>query len=122
MTSFYVSICIALLYLVNDGLESLRVVYSEVGKNLTVDFNTCLMQSTHQCRVAHIFQAGCSIDTLNPQRTEIAFLIAAITISVCETLLPSVLRNRPNILSCTIISLSKFQDSGSLCFRSNMIN
>jgi hypothetical protein len=121
VASFFVMIKINLLYLINDGPESLRVVDSEVGKHLTVDFYSCLVESTHECGVAHILEACGSVDTLNPQRAEVAFLVTAVTISVGETLLPSVLRYRPNILSCTIISLGEFQDSGSLCFRSNMI-
>ena len=45
----HIAICINLLYLINDGLESLGIIDSEVSKHLTVDFNSCLVQSTHQC-------------------------------------------------------------------------
>lgn len=45
----HIAIKINLLYLINDSLESLRVVNSEVSKHLTVDFNSSLVQSTHQC-------------------------------------------------------------------------
>lgn len=38
-----------LIYFLNDSLESLRIVYSEVSKNLTVNLDTSLVQSTHKC-------------------------------------------------------------------------
>lgn len=37
-----------LLHLVNDGLESGRVVHGEVGEHLAVDLDTSLVKSTHQ--------------------------------------------------------------------------
>jgi len=37
-----------LLHLVNDGLESVVVVHGEAGKCLAVDFDACLVESTHQ--------------------------------------------------------------------------
>ena len=37
-----------LLYFLNDSLESLRVVDSEVSKYLTVDLDTSLVESTHK--------------------------------------------------------------------------
>ena len=38
-----------LLYLVNDGLESLGIVDCEIGENLTVNLDAGLVQRTHQC-------------------------------------------------------------------------
>ena len=37
-----------LLYLVHDGLESLWIVHGEVSKDLAVDFDTFLVEKTHQ--------------------------------------------------------------------------
>ena len=96
-----------LLYLLNDGLESLWVVNGEVSENLTVDLDTGLAQGTHQTRVVHTLQTGGSVDTLNPQCAESALLVAAVTISVCKTLLPGVLGYGPNILAGTIVAASK---------------
>ena len=42
-----------LLYLLNDGLESLWVVNGEVSENLTVNLDTSLAQSTHQTILVH---------------------------------------------------------------------
>ena len=111
-----------LLYLLNDGLESLWVVDGEVGENLTVNLDASLVESTHQNRVAHTLETCSGIDTLNPQSAESALLVAAVTISVCETLLPGILGYGPNILAGTIVAASKLQNSLSLCSRSNVIN
>ena len=93
-----------LLYLGYDSLESLRMVYSEVSEHLTVNLDTCLVESTHQSRVAHVLEASGSVDTLNPQCAEVALLVTTVTISVSKTLLPSVLSYGPNILSCSVIT------------------
>ena len=37
-----------LLYFVNDSLESLWIVDSEVCKDLTVNFDSCLVKEAHQ--------------------------------------------------------------------------
>ena len=96
-----------LLYLSNDSLESLWVVNSEVSEHLTVNLDTSLMESTHQCRVAHILQTCSSVDTLNPQCTESTFLITTVTVCVCQTFLPSVLGYGPNILTRSIVTTCK---------------
>ena len=71
-----------LLHLCNDSLESLRVVYSEVSENLTVNLDTSLVKSTHQLAVAHTIEASSSVDTLDPQCAECALLVTTIAISV----------------------------------------
>ena len=38
-----------LFHFLNNGLERLRIVDSEVSKHLTVDFDTSLVQSAHEC-------------------------------------------------------------------------
>ena len=105
-----------LLYLVNNSLESLWVVNSEVSEYLAINLDTSLVKSTHKCRVAHVLKTSSSVDTLNPQCTECALLVTTIAVCVCETLFPSVLRYCLNILSCTIVTLGELQDSCSLCF------
>ena len=103
-----------LLHLCNDSLESLRVVYSEVSENLTVNLDTCLVKSTHQLAVAHTIEASSSVDTLDPQCAECALLVTTIAISVGKTLLPSVLGNGPYVLAGTKITSGQTQDFLSL--------
>ena len=59
--------CASLFHFVYNSLERFRIVYSEVGKNLTVDLDASLVKRTHKRRVAHVFKACRSIYTLDPQ-------------------------------------------------------
>ena len=102
-----VKLSFGLFYLLHDGLESLWIVNSEVSEDLAVDFDSCLVQSTHKCRVAHVLKTSGSVDTLNPQSAEVALLVATVAVSVCETLFPGVLGYCPNILACTIVTLGE---------------
>ena len=99
-----------LLNLSNDSLESFRMIYCQVGENLTVDLDTTFVQKSHQLRIAHTFQTSSSIDTLNPQSTEVALLRTTIAVSIGKTFLPSILGNSPNILTSTKITSGEFQD------------
>ena len=80
------------------------MIHSQISQNLTIDFNTCFVQSAHQLRIGHSFQTGSGIDTLNPQSTEVSLLVLTVTESVGQTFLPSILGNSPYILSCTEIT------------------
>ena len=104
-----------LFNLLHDGLESLRVIHGEIGKHLAVDFDTSLVEGTHQLRIAHTLDAGSCIDTLNPKGAECALLVLAITVCIGETFLVGVLGNGPNVLTCAKVAACKFQDSLSLC-------
>ena len=104
-----------LLSLLNDGLESLRVVHSEVSEHLTVDLDASLVKVAHELRVGEAFEASGSVDTLNPESAEVALLVATVTEGVGQTLLPSVLGNGPNVLAGTIVTASEFEDSLALC-------
>ena len=93
-----------LLYLSYDSLECFRVVHSEVSQHLTVDFDTSLVQCTHQLRIRHTLETSGSVDTLDPQCTEVALLILTVAVSVGQTLLPSILGNGPNVLTSTEVT------------------
>ena len=105
-----------LLYLLNDSLESVRIVDSEVSKDLAVDLNTILVECAHKLAVAQVVKTSGSVDTLNPQSTEVTLLVSTVTISIGETLLISILRNCPDVLAGTIVTLGLLQKSCSLCF------
>ena len=109
-----VKLSFGLFYLLHDGLESLWIVNSEVSEDLAVDFDSCLVQSTHKCRVAHVLKTSGSVDTLNPQSAEVALLVATIAEGVGQTLFPSVLGNGPNVLAGTIVTAGEFEDSLTL--------
>ena len=104
-----------LLHLRNDSLESLRVVHGKVGEHLTVDLDTSLGELTHQNRIAHTLLTSGSVDTLDPQGTEVALLSLTVAISVGKAFLPSVLGYCPNILAGTKVTASEFQNSFTFC-------
>ena len=78
-----------------DSLESFRMIHCKVGEHLTVDLDTSLVQCTHQLRIRHTLETSGSVDTLDPQGTEVALLILTVTVSVGQTLLPSILNQYP---------------------------
>ena len=104
-----------LLHLVNDSLECIGIVNSEVSEDLAVDLDTSLVKSAHQLLVAHTLETCSSIDTLNPECTESALLVLAVAICIGETFLPSVLGNGPNVLTCAKVAACKLKYSLSLC-------
>ena len=55
------------------------MINSQIGQNLAVNFDSSFVQSTHQFRIRHTFQTSNSIDSLNPQSTEVSLLILAVT-------------------------------------------
>ena len=113
---FLLFIILRLLYLSYDSLESLRIVNSEVSEDLAVDLDTSLVECTHKCRIGHVLETSSSVDTLDPQCTEVALLVTAVTVSVCETLLISVLGYGPHILASTKVALGLLQYPCSLSF------
>ena len=112
---------LALLYSINDSLESLRVVDSEVSQHLAVNLNTILVERTHELTIAQIIEAGSSIDTLNPKRTEVALLGTTVAISVGETLFIGIFCYRPDVFACTKVTFGLLQNLGSPGLRGNMI-
>ena len=85
--------------MVDDGLESLGVVQSEVGKDLAVDFDTRLGELVDELAVVHAIFTDGSVDTDNPQAAEFALLVSSVAISVGLTLFVRVLLHSPDILS-----------------------
>ena len=98
-----------LFHFVYDSLESLGVVHSEVSENLTVDFDTCFVDETHELAVGKIFHTGGSVDTLDPESAEVALFLLAVAVSIGETLLPCVFCYGPHIAAAAIVTTGKFQ-------------
>ncbi len=105
----------------NDCFERLGLVHSEVSEHLTVDFDTCFLERTHQLAVTQSFETSGSVDTLNPQSAEIAFFVLTIAIRILETFLPSVLGNCPYIGTATKIASCEAHDLLTTVTRSDVI-
>lgn len=98
------------------------MVDSEVSEDLAVDLDTLSVESTHQARVREPFETSSSIDTLNPEGTEVTLLVLTIAESVGQTLFPSVLGYGPDVLASTIVPTRELKDALALSARSYMID
>ena len=87
-----------LFYRVDDGLERLRIVHREVGENLAVQTDVLLGETAHELGIGDSVLAGGSVDTLDPQGTEVALLGLTIAVRIGQTLLIGVFRYGPHIL------------------------
>ena len=94
----------------------------EVSKDLTVDLDTLSVESTHQARVREPFETSSSVDTLDPQSTEVTLLVLTIAESVGQTLFPSVLGYGPDVLASTVVPTRELKDALALSARSYMID
>ena len=99
-----------LLHLVDDGLEGLRIVQSEVGEDLAVDLDAGLRQLVDELAVVHVVLTHGGVDTDNPQAAEFALLVSSVAISVGLTLFVRVLRHSPPVLSRAELTFGLFQD------------
>lgn len=113
---FVIRICCFLLHLGNDGLEGFGAVDGEVGEDLAVDFDAGFVEGTHQLGVRETFEAGSSVDTLNPESAKVALFGATVAERIGQTFFPGVFGNGPDVLTCAIVAACKFQNSFS--FRS----
>ena len=96
--------------LVADSLEGSGVVHCEVSEHLAVDLDTSLMDEAHELGVGKILKACGSVDTLNPEGTEVTLLVLAVTVSVGETLFPCVLCYGPHVAAASEVTTGKFED------------
>ena len=85
-------------YRLDDSLESLRIIHSEVSKDLTVKTDILLCQLAHELRISDTVLTCGSIDSLDPESAEIALVGLAVTISIGETFLVGVLGYGPDVL------------------------
>lgn len=88
-----------LFYRIDDCFERLRVVHGEIGENLAVETDVLLRKLAHELRVGDAVLTGSGVDSLDPESAEVTLLGLAVTVSVGETFLVSVLRYSPDILS-----------------------
>ena len=96
--------------MVDDGLESLGVVHSEIGKDFAVDFDARLGELVHELAVVHAKFAHSGVDTDDPQAAEFALLVSSVAISVGLTLFVRVLRHSPHVLSRAELTFGLLQD------------
>ena len=98
------------------------MVDREVSEDLAVDLDTLSVESTHQARVRETLETSSSVDTLDPQSTEVTLLVLTIAEGVGQTLFPSVLGYGPDVLASTIVPTRELKDALALSARSYMID
>ena len=99
-----------LLYLLNDSLECLCVVYCEVSKSLTVEVDACLVECADELRVRKTLCTSGCVDTLNPESTELTLFATTVGKCVCEAFLVGVFGNGPNVLASTELTFYALQN------------
>lgn len=103
-------IALSVLNLINDGLESGGIVEREVGEDFAVDLYAGFVDEAHEFGVRKVFKTGCCVDTLNPEGTEVALFVLAVTVSVGETLFPGVLGYGPHVAAASEVTTGEFED------------
>ena len=103
------------LYLVNDSLESLGIVHGQVGEHLAVDLYSGFVNQAHELGVGEIFEACGGIDTLYPESAEVALFLLAVAIGVCQTFLPGIFGDGPDVAAATVVTACEFQYFFSFC-------
>ena len=69
----------------NTG-ETGGINHCHLGQHFAVQAHISFFEATDQTAVAHSIQASCSIDSRNPQTTEITLAPAPVAVSVAESL------------------------------------
>ena len=75
-----------------DSSEGFWIVDGEFGKNFAVEFDTFGLHSVNQSAVVETILVCSVVDAGDPETAEIAFAIAAVTVSVAERLDNTLLR------------------------------
>src|SRR5690606_28830676 len=108
-----------LFYLIYNSFESFRMVHSKVCENFSVQLDVVLFKSAHKLGIRHSVFSGTSVDSGNPKRPEISFLLFSSAISVLHRFFYGVFGNCPNVLSSSEITFSQFHHFFSACSGSN---
>ena len=103
------------------SLESLGMVGSEIGEDLTVDLDVLLVDEADELAVGDALHASCSVDTLDPESAESALLSLAVAVGVGLAFLPGVLGNGPDVLATAEVTFGEFEDSFAPCAGSYVV-
>src|SRR3954469_10203689 len=63
-----------------ESAERLGVAHGDVSQHLAVQLDTGQLETVHELRVAHAVELGGGIDAGDPQATEVALAVAAVTV------------------------------------------
>ena len=80
------------------------------------------MKFAHKDGVRDTVDAATGVDTVDPQRAELALLVLTVTVSVGLTFLPFVLGDGPYVFTSAPITLGAVEDFLSACPGGNSID
>ena len=97
------------LCLVCELIKSRHGVNRNVRQHLTVNFDASQVQAVDELAVGQFVHACCGIDTLNPQRAELALALATVAIGILTRLYYRLLGNSIDLAAGAIIALGLVQ-------------
>src|SRR3546814_579262 len=89
----------------DDCLERFRLVHSDIGQHLAVQFDAGQLQAMHELAVGQTFHADGGVDALDPERAEVPLLNLAVAISVLPRLLHRLFGDADRVLAAAVIAL-----------------
>ena len=110
------------LYHLDDSGEGLGMVHREVGQHFAVKLDAVLVELTHEDGVRDAVHAATGVDSVDPQRAELALLVLTVAVGVGLTFFPLVLGNGPNVFTSAPITFGAVEDFLSACSGSNCID
>src|SRR5690606_15916920 len=78
--------------------------------NLTVAFSVSLNHAGNQTAVGQTILTGTSVDTGNPQSTELTLALLAVTVGILTSLDDRLLGNPEHTRTCTVVTFGEFQN------------
>src|SRR5262249_35114151 len=89
----------------SDGAKGSGIVHSQVGQHLAIDLNLSLQQAIDQPAVGQSVQTRCGVDTRDPERAELALLLAAIPVCVLTSLDDCLLGGAIDLAAGVVVAL-----------------
>ena len=84
------------------------MVHREVRKNFPVQLDAFCIKFADESRIRQSVLTGSCVDTLDPQCTEVTFLLFTAFVCVSQTALNGILGNGPYIFATAEIAFRKF--------------
>src|SRR5690554_1046474 len=98
------------LGLLDDGSKSRLLVNSQIRQHLAVNLDTGFLQTTDKATIGQTMLTGTSVDTLNPQGTELTLALTTVTIGILAGLDDSLLGHAKNARTGTVVTLGHLKN------------
>lgn len=102
---------IRLFYELYDRFEYLRIWYSEIREDLTIQHHTLCIERMDKSRVVHTEWTYSIIDTDVPEATEVSLLCLTTDVGICTCFHDRIFRARIDVSIHSAISLCESEDT-----------